>query len=67
MHQQRLGAAGMLFNPLVAALGERTIAGKMMTALSLSRVDKLLAGRVRPVERYPFKRHFSDHEGLKTG
>lgn len=51
MRQQRPGAAGLLFDPLMTALGERTIAGKVMVALRLGHIDQLLARRVRPVER----------------
>ncbi len=51
VRQQRLGAAGLLLDPLMAALRERSVAGKMMVALRLGRIDQLLARRVRPVER----------------
>ena len=51
MRQQCLGAAGSLLDPLMTALGERPVAGKMIVALRLGRIDHLLAGGVRSVER----------------
>jgi hypothetical protein len=50
MRQKRPGAAGVLLDPLMAACGERAIAGEMEIALCLRGVDELFAGRVGPVE-----------------
>ena len=48
--QQCLGATSLRFDPLMAAFGERPVAGEMVIALRLGRIDQLLARRVRPVE-----------------
>ena len=58
MCQQGPGTTGLLFDPLMTTLRERSIAGKLMIPLRLGYVDKLLTARVRPVERYWFNRHF---------
>ena len=65
MRQQRLGATGLLFDPLMAALRERAIAGKMVIALRLGRIDELLARRVRPVERNIICCHCFNFTGLQ--
>ena len=51
MRQQRLGAAGSPFDPLMAAFRELAVAGKSEVALRLGDIDEFLAGRVRSVER----------------
>src|ERR1700687_3758043 len=51
MRQQGFGATRLLLDPLMAAPGKRAIPGKMMIALRLGYIDKLVARRVRPVER----------------
>jgi hypothetical protein len=58
MSQKGLGTTGLRFDPPVAAPGEWSVTGEMMTALSFGRIGKLFAGLKRPVERYRFKRHF---------
>ena len=58
MGQQRFGAAGPLFDPLMAAFRERPVAGEMVIALRLGRIDQLLARRVRPVEWNKIWCHF---------
>src|SRR5260370_42032091 len=57
MRQQGLGATRPLLDPLMAAPGKRAITGKVMIALRLVQIDKLLARRVRPVERNEIGRH----------
>src|SRR5260370_8916860 len=57
MRQQGLGATRPLLDPLMAAPGKRAITGEMMIALRLGHIDKLLARRVRPVERNEICRH----------
>src|SRR2546430_12675763 len=58
MGQQCFGAAGPLLDPLMAAFGERAVAGEVIIALRLGRIDQFLAGRIRPVERNRFNNHF---------
>ena len=48
MMQQRPGAAGPLFKPLMAAAREGAVAGKMVVALRFGRINELVARRVRP-------------------
>src|SRR4051794_11293320 len=50
MRQQRLGTTGPLFDPLVTALGEDAIAGKVGIALRLGQIADFLACRVGQVE-----------------
>jgi hypothetical protein len=42
MGQQRLGSAGPMFDPLMAALRKRAIAGDMEIPLCLGHIEKLL-------------------------
>jgi hypothetical protein len=58
VRQQCLGTTGLLFDPLMTALRERAITGKVMIPLRLGYIDKLLTAHIRPVERYWFNRHF---------
>src|SRR5580658_6750968 len=51
MRQQRPDATGSLFDPLLTAPGERTVAGKVVVVLRFGGIDQFLAGGVRPVER----------------
>src|ERR1700730_7410247 len=51
MRQQCPGATGPFLDPLMATPGERAVTGKMMIALRLRYIDKLLAARIWPVER----------------
>src|ERR1700722_8872892 len=39
------------FDPLMTALHERSVPGKVMVVLRLRRIDQLLARRARPVEK----------------
>src|SRR5579872_6335870 len=67
MRQQRLGAAGALLDPLMAAPRERPVAGKMRVAVRLGDVGELLARRERSVERDIFCRHWADFTGFRGG
>jgi hypothetical protein len=49
--QQRPGTAGSFLDPLMAALREGPVAGEMVVALRLGRIDHLLAGGMGQVER----------------
>jgi hypothetical protein len=51
----------------MAAFGKRAVAGKMAIALRLGRVDKFVAGRVRPVEWNIICRHCFNFTGLQGG
>ena len=51
MRQQRLGAAGALLDPSMAALGEGPVAGEMIVTLRLGRISHFLAGGIGLVER----------------
>ena len=64
MRQQRLGAAGALLDPLVAAFGECAVAGQMGIAQRLGLVDEFLARRVRPVEWNKVGCHCYSYAGL---
>ena len=57
MRQQCLGATGLLLNPLMTALRERTVPGEVMAALCLSHIVRLFAGRIGKVEWDIFSGH----------
>src|ERR1700737_903482 len=67
MRQQGPGGTGLLFDPLMTALRKRSIAGKVMVALCLGRIDQFLARRVRPVEWNIFCCHCFDITGFAKG
>lgn len=49
--EQRLAATGLLFEPGVAPVGERAVAGQVAARVGLGNVVELLAGHVRAIER----------------
>ena len=57
MCQQRLGAISPIFKPLVATLGEWTIARQLVTELGFCNVEKLLASHIGLVEWDPIATH----------
>jgi hypothetical protein len=54
-----------LLDPLMAALRKRAVAGEVMVALHVGRIDQLLARRERPVEWNKVWRHWVDFTGLQ--
>src|ERR1700740_1854501 len=65
MRQHGPSATSLLFDPLVAALGEWPIAGEVMAELRLGCIDQFLARRVRLVERNIICCHCSHFTGLQ--
>ena len=64
MRQQRLGAAGSLLDPLMAAFRERAVAGKVGVAMRFGQIVEFLARRVRAVEWNKIGCHCYSYAGL---
>ena len=55
MSKQGLAASAQFFQPLMAALGIRAVAGQSAVEVGLGNIVEFLAGHVRPVERNMFR------------
>jgi hypothetical protein len=65
MSQQGFGAASPFLDPMMAAFRERAVAGEVVIALRLGRIDQLLARRIRSVERNEICCHCFDFTGWR--